>query len=116
MQEEREQGGTEFDSIPQQSPPDFRTELTSLLNRFSCENASNTSDWILSDYLCRCLGAFDTAVTDRDAWYGIHPEPGRVYMIPDAPDPANEPQTGHPDMGRNPAENAGPQTLQPKSV
>lgn len=50
--------------------PDFRSELTSLLNRFSKENGSNTPDWILRDYLCDCLKAFDNTTLKRDKWYG----------------------------------------------
>lgn len=50
--------------------PDFRSELSSLLNRFSKENGSNTPDYVLRDYLCSCLKAFDTAVNARQASQG----------------------------------------------
>ncbi len=56
--------------------PDFRSGLVDLLNKFSRENMSNTPDWILRNYLCSCLDTFDTAVQQRDRWYGIKPEPG----------------------------------------
>ena len=36
---------------------EFRQELESLINRHSMENASNTPDWILADYLAACLDA-----------------------------------------------------------
>ena len=39
----------------------FRAELTTLINRFSLENGSNTNDFILADYLTDCLAAFDRA-------------------------------------------------------
>lgn len=45
---------------------DFRTELTSLLNKFSIENNSNTADYILSEYLINCLQAYDKAVLQID--------------------------------------------------
>ena len=49
---------------------DFRKELEALINRTSQENTSNTPDFILSDYLVACLAAFDTAVQQRETWYG----------------------------------------------
>ena len=49
--------------------PDFRSELCALLNRHSKENRSDTPDYILRDYLCDCLKAFDHAVGARTAWY-----------------------------------------------
>jgi len=55
---------------------DFRDDLSSLLNRYSRENNSNTPDFLLSQYLSACLAAFDRAVAQRDSWYGIHPKPG----------------------------------------
>lgn len=45
-------------------------ELTSLLNRHSAENGSNTPDYILAAYLLTCLGAFNAAVQARQEWYG----------------------------------------------
>lgn len=52
-------------------------ELTSLLNRHSCENTSNTPDFILAQYLIGCLGAFECAITQREGWYGraLQPPP-----------------------------------------
>jgi hypothetical protein len=45
-------------------------DLTSLLNRHSQENGSNTPDWILAGYLLACLESWNASVTARDAWYG----------------------------------------------
>jgi hypothetical protein len=56
--------------------PVFRDELESLLNRNSCENESNTPDWILANYLSSCLAAFDAAVRKREEWYGRDPNRG----------------------------------------
>ena len=48
----------------------FKSELTTLINKHSLENASNTPDHILARYIQGCLTAFNTAVTTRDIWYG----------------------------------------------
>ena len=54
----------------------FEEELTSLLNHNSMENASNTPDWILAQYLLACLAAWNTAVQQRETWYGRDARPG----------------------------------------
>lgn len=56
---------------------DFEKELERLINRHSMENASNTPDWILAQYLKVCLDAFDQAVQQRENWYGRDPRPSR---------------------------------------
>ena len=53
---------------------DFRSALADLLNSFSKENGSNTPDWVLRDYLCDCLKAFDRATKTRDKWYNVSHE------------------------------------------
>ena len=53
----------------------FRRELQSLINDQSMENASNTPDWILADYLAACLDAFDRATQQRETWYGRESRP-----------------------------------------
>jgi hypothetical protein len=40
----------------------FRKELTELINKHSIDTATNTPDYILADYMIKCLGAFDHAV------------------------------------------------------
>lgn len=56
----------------------FRDELSGLLNRYSRENHSDTPDFLLAQYLERCLDAFDEAVIARESWYGRdRPAPGR---------------------------------------
>lgn len=52
--------------------PDFRSELSSLLNRFSRENISNTPDCILRNFIWNSLKAFDSATIERDEWYGFN--------------------------------------------
>lgn len=47
----------------------FRKELETLINKYSMENASNTPDFILAEYLENCLKAFDLALSKRASWY-----------------------------------------------
>lgn len=47
----------------------FKKELTDLINRFSCENESNTPDYILAEYLMECLSAYETAHNDCIKWH-----------------------------------------------
>lgn len=61
---------------------DLEHELASALNRFSAENASNTPDWILAQYLLGCLTAWNTAVQQRETWYGRDARPGCVAAEP----------------------------------
>jgi hypothetical protein len=48
----------------------FRIELEELINKNSMENASDTPDFVLAEFLNGCLKAFDKAVNDREKWYG----------------------------------------------
>jgi hypothetical protein len=48
----------------------FREALERLVNAHSRENGSNTPDFILAEYLCTCLAAFDVATRRREQWYG----------------------------------------------
>lgn len=54
-------------------------ELTALLNRHSKENESNTPDFILTDYLLACLGAFNRATQQRETWYGRDARPSQPF-------------------------------------
>lgn len=57
--------------VAEQAPaPEFRTELSSLINRHSKENESDTPDFILAQFLCGALANFDATVRRRDEWYG----------------------------------------------
>lgn len=49
---------------------DLEHALASALNRFCAENASNTPDWILAQYLIGCLAAWNIATQQRDAVAG----------------------------------------------
>lgn len=48
----------------------FRDELEGLINANSMENGSNTPDFILADYLTKCLETFDSTINAREKWYG----------------------------------------------
>lgn len=47
----------------------FQEELTSLVNKHSMENGSNTPDFILAQYILDCLYAYNKATRHRDRWY-----------------------------------------------
>lgn len=49
----------------------FEKELSTLINRYSMENGSNTPDFLLAQYLDHCLKTFGLIVTERDRWYSI---------------------------------------------
>ena len=61
----------------------FRKDLEQLINGYSMENNSHTPDFLLAQYLERCLDAFDEATRARDRWYGVHLEPGNKYFRKD---------------------------------
>jgi hypothetical protein len=51
-------------------PKTFQQELAGLINRHSLENVSNTPDFVLAQFMDKCLKAFNTASYAREAWYG----------------------------------------------
>lgn len=53
----------------------FEHDIRDVINRHSRENASNTPDWVLAQYIENCLVAFETATQQREAWYGRNPQP-----------------------------------------
>ena len=56
----------------------FNDELTCLLNKYSKENGSNTPDFILADYLTKCLETWNHIIAEREDWYGRKFYPGRI--------------------------------------
>jgi len=54
----------------------LKEDLTNLLNRNCAESASNTPDYVLAEYLCACLKAFECAARSRENWYGMELTPG----------------------------------------
>jgi len=61
------------------SEEEFQKELTELINKHSMENASNTPDWLLAQYLSGCLAIFTTAIQQRESWYGHDPRPSEPF-------------------------------------
>ena len=53
----------------------FEKELEKLINQHCKENDSNTPDFILAQYLLGCLMVFNTAIQQRETWYGRDPRP-----------------------------------------
>ena len=49
---------------------DFYKEIEQAINRHSKENESNTPDWVLAEYLLRCLSTFNACVDMRERYYG----------------------------------------------
>lgn len=58
-------------------PTALEIELSSLLNRHSQENASNTPDFVLAQFLLASLAAFNASVVRREQWYGRAGNPAR---------------------------------------
>ncbi len=46
----------------------FERELAIQCNRYGMENGSNTPDFILAEYLVKCLAAFDEAVNQMTSF------------------------------------------------
>jgi hypothetical protein len=53
-------------------------EIAEVLNRHNAEATSNTPDFILAEYLVRCLAAWNVASNARESWYGTRLTPGHV--------------------------------------
>jgi hypothetical protein len=56
----------------------FEQELQQLINKYSLENASNTPDFILAQFLEACLHAFNAAVQQRETFYGRDARPSEA--------------------------------------
>ena len=54
---------------------DLEAAVSAALNRFSAENASDTPDWILAQFLLGCLAAWNQGVQQRETWYGRDARP-----------------------------------------
>ena len=55
---------------------DFEHQIKDVINRHSKESDSNTPDFILAQYLLGCLATFNTAIQQRETWYGRDARPG----------------------------------------
>jgi hypothetical protein len=48
----------------------FKKELEELINKYGKENNSDTPDFIIAEFMAKCLEAFDKAVKKRSKWWG----------------------------------------------
>jgi hypothetical protein len=55
----------------EKEPETFSQQLSSLLNKFSLENPSNTPDYILAEYLIDCLSAYNKTKVWVDKWHSM---------------------------------------------
>ena len=63
----------EFKDDAEEAPEDskdFRKSLEEVINQYSKENGSDTPDFILAEYLDKCIEAFDAATKSRSEWHG----------------------------------------------
>jgi hypothetical protein len=49
----------------------FEQELEQLINRHSIENAADTPDWLLTQYISGCLAVFARTIKERDRYYHL---------------------------------------------
>ncbi len=60
---------------------DLEKKIEQAINSVSAENDSNTPDFILAQYLISCLAAFNTAIQQRETWYGRDARPGALQVV-----------------------------------
>ncbi len=54
----------------------LETKLKGLINEESRENDSNTPDFLLAEFMMKCLDAFELTSNRREVWFGVELEPG----------------------------------------
>jgi len=54
---------------------EFIKELEQVINKHSRENISNTPDFILAEFMKRCLEAGEYLIKRREQWYGRENHP-----------------------------------------
>lgn len=60
-------------------------ELSSLLNKYSAESDSNTPDFILAQFMLGCLQSFNTAIQQRETFYGRDARPSNPIHLKNQP-------------------------------
>lgn len=63
-------------------PETFEGKIAAAINCHSLENGSDTPDFILAEYLKRCLGVFDSVMVMRTMYYDPRPTDGEVPAEP----------------------------------
>ena len=56
----------------------FRGELAAVINKYSREEASNTPDFVLAEFIDNALFAFNVAVNAREHWYEREASPDHL--------------------------------------
>jgi hypothetical protein len=52
------------------TPAGVASDLAAILNRMSRENASNTPDFLLADFMLGCLDVYERTLQQRERWLG----------------------------------------------
>ena len=68
------------------APTPLSTKFTQFVNVNNLEDGSNTPDWILGEFLLSVLMNLNTAIHQRDQWYGVNLSPFGVNEVPCAPE------------------------------
>lgn len=68
----------------------LRSEISSVLNRYSKEGGSGTPDFILARYLLGCLELFDHTTRARDKWWSFEAKIGGSIPAVDDPKEKND--------------------------
>lgn len=89
---------------------ELEKKIQSAINSVSPENASNTPDFILANFLMNALAALDTAIQQRDKWYGRALAPGGQNAAPQVTGREQSRATGD---GQPDVSSAGPAVAAP---
>lgn len=101
---------TEVNSVCGPPPTTLHERISQAINATSSENGSNTPDFILAEYLVRCLGVFNATIKQRAEWYGRMDHPCAGGEPRDTPGSVNASQVRHlirDELGRIVLERAG---------
>lgn len=60
---------TKYRIKPEGSNKKFKEELTNLLNRYGYDTACDTPDYILADYIGKCLENYYAVIQSNIAWH-----------------------------------------------
>lgn len=59
----------------------LRQDLITLINTHNLENKSNTPDWLIADYLLKCLKVFNITVDHREQFYNNKSSKSSRFVI-----------------------------------
>lgn len=77
---------------------DLAAGFASVINGNCVENASNTPDYILGEYLVNCLEAFHEINLRREIWYGKKLQIGSGFDFPISSEPVSLEPSQSPSM------------------